>query len=53
MTIVMISSELPEILGLSDRVAVMCEGKLIDVMENDNLTEEYVLTKAFNKGGAK
>ena len=51
MAILMISSELPEILGLSDRVAVMHEGRLIDVMENDNLTEEAVLAKAFQKDG--
>lgn len=51
MAIVMISSELPEILGLSDRVAVMNEGRLIDVMENDGLTEEDVVAKAFAQGG--
>ena len=51
MAVVMISSELPEILGLSDRIAVMSEGKLIDVMENDNLTEEDVVSRAFAYGG--
>lgn len=51
MAVVMISSELPEILGLSDQIAVMSEGRLIDVMENDNLTEEDVVSKAFAYGG--
>lgn len=27
--IILISSELPEILGISDRVLVMCEGQLV------------------------
>jgi len=49
--IIMISSELPEILGLSDQVAVMHEGRLITVLENDGLTEETVLAHAFLKGG--
>ncbi len=54
MAIVMISSELPEILGLSDRVAVMSDGRLVDVMENDGLTEEDVVSKAFvQKGGVR
>lgn len=52
MAIVMISSELPEILGLSDTVAIMNEGRLMDVMENDGLTEEDVVAKAFGQGGA-
>lgn len=49
MAIVMISSELPEILGLSDRVAVMHEGTCKAVMENDNLTEELIMNRAFGK----
>ena len=54
MAIVMISSELPEILGLSDRVAVMSDGRLVDVMENEGLTEQDVVSKAFaQKGGAR
>ena len=51
MAILMISSELPEILGLSDRVAVMHEGVLVDVLENEGLSEEKVLSRAFQKGG--
>jgi ABC-type sugar transport system ATPase subunit len=47
--IIMISSELPEILGLSDRVAVMNNGKLITVLDNNDLSEEMILNKAFNK----
>lgn len=49
MAVVMISSELPEILGLSDRVAVMSEGRLVDVLENDDLTEADVVSLAFKQ----
>lgn len=46
-SIVMISSELPEILGMSDRVAVMCQGKLTGVLENNSdLTQETVMKYA-------
>ncbi len=40
--VVMISSELPEVLGMSDRVAVMREGRLIRVFDCDEAGEENV-----------
>lgn len=45
--IIMISSELPEILGVSDRIVVMCEGKVTAELENDHLQEEDVIHYAF------
>nr|WP_255522920.1 xylose ABC transporter ATP-binding protein [Neiella litorisoli] len=41
--IIMVSSELPEVLGISDRVLVMHEGKLKGNLINDNLTQEQVM----------
>lgn len=41
--IVMVSSELPEILGMSDRVLVLHEGKIKGEFVNDNLTQEDIL----------
>ena len=38
-----ISSELPEIIGLSDRVYVMCNGKITGELQHDELTEEKIL----------
>ncbi len=44
-SIIMISSELPEIIGMSDRVIVMHEGKFMGELENINhdLTQEEVM----------
>lgn len=45
--IIMISSELPEILGMSDRVLVMCEGRLaaeLDIKDADQETVMYYAT---------
>jgi ribose transport system ATP-binding protein len=44
--IIMISSELPEILGLSDRVAVMRAGRLIADFDIDDVTEEKIVALA-------
>jgi ABC-type sugar transport system ATPase subunit len=44
--ILMISSELPEILGMSDRVAVMREGRLTGILDRAEATQEKVLALA-------
>ena len=41
--IVLVSSELPEILGMSDRVLVLHEGKITGEFVNENLTQEDIL----------
>ncbi|SHG73607.1 D-xylose ABC transporter ATP-binding protein [Massilia sp. CF038] len=46
MAIIMVSSELAEVLGISDRVLVMGEGKLRGDFINDGLTQETVLAAA-------
>jgi len=45
-TILMVSSEMPEILGMSDRIIVMHEGRVTGILENKNLTQEIVLEYA-------
>jgi ribose transport system ATP-binding protein len=42
-SIILISSDLPELVGLSDRVVVMRDGHLISEMQKDQLSEESVL----------
>ena len=45
-SIIMTSSELPELLALSDRIMVLHEGRLAGIAEGDDRTEEKVLTMA-------
>ena len=45
-SIIMISSELPEILGMSDRIYVMSEGAIVDEMNAADATEEAIMNKA-------
>ncbi len=45
-TVILISSDLPELVGLSDRVMVMRNGHFIGEMHKDQLTEESVLLAA-------
>ncbi|WP_343463754.1 xylose ABC transporter ATP-binding protein [Pantoea sp.] len=44
--VIVISSELPEVLGLSDRVLVMHEGRIKADLINNNLTQEQVMEAA-------
>jgi rhamnose transport system ATP-binding protein len=41
--ILMVSSEMPEVLGMSDRVAVMREGRIVRILETANATQEEIL----------
>ncbi|MNL88854.1 galactose/methyl galaxtoside transporter ATP-binding protein [compost metagenome] len=40
--IVLISEELEELLNLSDRIAVLYEGKIMDIVENDHIDIENI-----------
>jgi rhamnose transport system ATP-binding protein len=46
MAILMISSELPEVLGMADRVLVVCEGRLTAELSRDEATPERVMHAA-------
>ncbi len=45
-SIIMISSEMPELLRMSDRVAVMCEGRLTGTLNIEDATQERIMTLA-------
>ncbi|MFS0785219.1 sugar ABC transporter ATP-binding protein [Shouchella sp. 1P09AA] len=49
--ILMVSSELPEVIGLSSRVGVMFEGKMLKILDRHELTEEAIMHEA--TGGEK
>lgn len=44
--IIMISSDLPEILGMCDRVYVFCKGKISGMLTRDEMTQERILRLA-------
>jgi rhamnose transport system ATP-binding protein len=46
LAIVMISSELPEILGMSDRIAVMHGGRMTGILARADATQEKILAMA-------
>ncbi len=46
MSIIMISSELPEILGMSDRVYVMSAGKIKGELSADEFSQENIMAMA-------
>jgi ribose transport system ATP-binding protein len=41
--VLMISSELPEILGMSDRILVMCQGRMVGEFSRSEATEEKIM----------
>lgn len=45
-SILMISSELPEVLGMSDRLYVMSEGRIVGELSREEATEEKVMAMA-------
>ncbi len=45
-SIIMISSELPEILRMSDRIIVMCEGRITDEIPIEKATQENIMQAA-------
>jgi ribose transport system ATP-binding protein len=47
--IVMISSDMEEVIGVSDRVAVMHEGRISGVLERESFSEYNVLQLAIGQ----
>lgn len=45
-SIIMISSEMPELLGMSDRIMVMCEGNVSGILSKDNATDTEIMRLA-------
>lgn len=46
MSIIMISSELPEVLGMSDRIYVMADGKFVGELSQEEATQEKIMQLA-------
>ena len=49
-SVLMISSEMPEVLGMSDRIYIMNEGKMVGEMPAEEATQEKIMTCIINSG---
>ena len=52
LAIIMISSEMPEILGMCDRIYVMCDGRVTGELSRAEATQERILELAMTKHAA-
>ena len=50
-SVIVISSEMEEVLGISDRIAIMHEGRITGILEREQFSEEAVM--AFATGSNK
>ena len=50
LAIIMISSEMPEILGMSDRIAVMHAGTIAGVLSREEADQPRILSLALGHG---
>ena len=51
MAIILISSDLPEVLAMSDRILVMREGRQMAIFDHREATQERVLSAAMGQSG--
>ena len=49
-SVIMISSELPEVIGMSDRIYVMNEAKIVDEMKAEDATQESIMASIIKSG---
>lgn len=45
-TVIIVSSDLPEILGMCDRILVMCQGKIVKELKKSEATREIIISNA-------
>ena len=49
-SVIMISSELPEVLGMSDRIYIMNEGKIAGELSAEEATQEKIMSIIVTSG---
>jgi rhamnose transport system ATP-binding protein len=49
--IILISSDMPEIMAMSDRILVMREGRQMGIFTREEATQEIILTAAMGQKG--
>ena len=50
--IIMVSSDMPELLSMSDRIGIMRSGGMVKIIDSRDATEEKILTEFFGLGAA-
>ncbi|WP_047835125.1 ATP-binding cassette domain-containing protein [Robinsoniella sp. RHS] len=45
-TILMISSDMEELIGMSDRIVVLCKGRVTGLLEKEEVSQELILSKS-------
>ena len=48
--VIIVSSEMPEVMGISDRIIVMCNGRITGEVDPRETTEEAIMTYATQFG---
>ena len=49
-SVILISSEMPEVLGMSDRIYVMNEGRMVAEMDAKDADQEKIMACIINSG---
>ena len=49
--VIVISSEMAEVMGISDRIAVMCEGQLKGMIQREEFSQELIMSYSSNMEG--
>ena len=44
--VLFVSSEMPEVMGMSDRILVMCDGRITGELSHEDATQDRILTLA-------
>jgi methyl-galactoside transport system ATP-binding protein len=52
-SIIMVSSEMVELLGMSDRIIVMCNGRMTGILDREDASQEGIMRLATQFAGAK
>lgn len=50
-SIIMVSSEMPEVIGMSDRVMVVCQGRITAMLDRKDLNQETIMRYATSTNG--
>ena len=47
-SVVVVSSDLPELLGICDRIGVLSAGRLVDIFERETWSQEQIMSACFS-----